>query len=124
MRRDRVAVKSAGIKGLGVFATCHIDDGDVIEVCPVVVEAEDKIAEGANLDRYVYAWGEGTCAVALGYGSIFNHSYDANTVFAIDTAKSTITFTARRGIREGEEITINYNGDPVSKDPVDFPCAE
>jgi SET domain-containing protein len=124
MRKERVAVGSAGDKGLGVFATSRIETGEVIEVCHVVVEAEKNIADGANLDRYVYEWTPGNCAVALGYGSIFNHSYDPNAVFVTDKAKGTITFTARRPIDEGQEITINYNGDPASKEPVDFACAE
>ena len=124
MRKERVAVRDAGEKGLGVFATSRIEAGEVIEICHVIVEEERNIADGATLDRYVYEWTPGTCAVALGYGSIFNHSYDPNSVFTVDTAKRTVTFVARRTIEEGQEITINYNGDPTSRDPVDFPCAE
>jgi SET domain-containing protein len=120
MRKERVAVASAGDKGLGVFATSRIEAGEIIEVCHVVVESERHIADGANLDRYVYQWGDGTCAIALGYGSLFNHSYEPNATFTTDVAKGTITFTARRAITEGEEITINYNGDPASVEPVDF----
>jgi hypothetical protein len=122
-----VAVASAGRKGLGVFATSAIEAGEIVEVCQVIVEAERNIADGANLDRYVYAWGEpdeGVCAVALGYGSIFNHSFDPNAVFATDVLRGTITFRARRRIGDGEEITINYNGDPACTDPVDFGVAE
>ena len=124
MRKERVAVRSAGTKGLGVFATSPFDAGEVIEIAPVIVEAEEKIDDGAMLDAYVYVWTEGTCAVALGYGSIFNHSYDPNALFTTDIAQRTITFTARRPIAEGEEITINYNGDPTCRDPMDFDDAD
>ena len=33
-------------------------------------------------------------------------------------------FVAISYIKEGEEITINYNGDPTDKTPVRFPLAE
>ncbi|HJN65554.1 MAG TPA: SET domain-containing protein-lysine N-methyltransferase, partial [Pirellulales bacterium] len=61
-------------------------------------------------------WGKRTVALALGYGSLYNHSYNPNARY--DDARGQIkVFTAICDITEGTEITINYNGDP--DDPTD-----
>jgi SET domain-containing protein len=66
------------------------------------------------LRNYFYQWGEDrrVSALALGFGSLYNHSFDPNAVYEEDIEQRIITFTAREDIAEGEEITINYNGHP------------
>jgi SET domain-containing protein len=121
---QRLTIGAAGEKGLGVFARELITPGEIIETCPVLAVENDDIVDGALLDQYVYEWGPSRCAVALGYGSLYNHSFDPNAVFQTDLPHGTITITARRRIQPGEEVTINYNGDPACADPVDFECIE
>ncbi|KQC05567.1 MAG: lysine methyltransferase [Methanoculleus sp. SDB] len=120
-----VFIGATGHRGRGVFAGKDFDPGDEIEICPVIVL--DTPAERSHIDRtrlydYYFAWGEGEerTAIALGYGSLYNHSYLPNADHAPDCAAGLIRIFACRPIRKGEEITINYTGSPDSRDPVWF----
>jgi SET domain-containing protein len=57
--------------------------------------------------------------LALGYGSLYNHSYHPNARYD-DAAGPTKVFTALRDIAAGEEITVNYNGEPDDGSSVGF----
>jgi len=52
------------------------------------------------------------CALALGFGSLYNHRVHPNADFVLDLEALTIDIIAISDIPEGEEITINYNGTP------------
>jgi len=67
------------------------------------------------LYEYYYLWGEGhdTCAIALGFGSLYNHSTHPNAEFIPDYSDDTIIFTALRDIAAGEEITVDYQAGAV-----------
>jgi SET domain-containing protein len=60
------------------------------------------------------------CAIALGYGSLYNHAYGANANFVLDIEHKTIDIIAVNAIEPSEEITINYHGDPWDKSPLWF----
>ena len=68
--QSRSSVKG---KGRGVFARRLIRQGEVIEQVPMLVltaeEFEDRLA-GTSLANYCFAWGRGTMALTLGYGSL------------------------------------------------------
>jgi SET domain-containing protein len=53
-------------------------------------------------------------------GSLYNHSYTPNAVYAKQYDQLIITYTALRDIAAGEEILINYNGRPDDLDPLWF----
>jgi SET domain-containing protein len=72
---------------------------------------------------YVFIWGKKTVAIALGYGSLYNHSYSPNARY-YDGPGRTKVFMALRTIRAGEEILVNYNGDPKSREKVEFDVIE
>ena len=72
--------------GRGVFATCDIPAGEVIEISPVLVLGEEEYTgrrkgernsdgelrgvEASQLRGYVFTWGrDGSMAVALGIGA-------------------------------------------------------
>ena len=123
---DSIEVKRAPGKGRGVFARRAIREGEVIERVPVLVlsvaEVEDASAwEG--LASYCFLWGERSLALALGYGSLYNHSFQPNARYD-DLGRQTKVFTALRDIEPGEEITVNYNGDPEDGAPVGFTVLE
>ena len=61
--------------------------------------------------------------MALGYGSLYNHSDRPNARYH-DEGGRTKVFTAIRDIGPGEEITVNYNGDPCDETPVGFEVVE
>lgn len=70
------------------------------------VDRGDDLEKGA--EGYVFTWGDGSTALALGYGSLYNHSYDPNATTLEDGDELVITATRR--IAVGDEIFINYMG--------------
>jgi len=113
-----IEVKRIKGKGRGVFAKQFIPAGTVIERVPVLVFPMDNpLAD--RLSDYVFMWGRGTVALALGYGSLYNHSYTPNARYD-DIRQQSKEFTAIRDIEAGEEITVNYNGEPGDNSEVWF----
>jgi len=103
-------------KGRGVFTSIDISEGDIIEVCPVIImpKAELPIIHKTILHDYYFLWGENMedCAIALGFGSLYNHEIHPNANFILDLENETIDIVAIKNIMAGEEITLNYNGEP------------
>src|SRR4051812_47277293 len=123
---DAVEVKPAGGRGLGVFARRPIPKGEVIERVPLLIMDAEEYAKGVDqslLARYVFHWGEGRIALALGYGSLYNHSYRPNAKYE-DEEPQAKRFVALKDIGAGEEITVNYNGSPKSRKKLWFDVAE
>jgi hypothetical protein len=119
-----VEVSAAGPKGRGVFAARGFAAGELVERAPVIVvpPAEKDAVERGPLGDYVYAWGrrKELDAVVLGYGSLYNHSFRPSAVYLRRPAEPALDFVALRAIAAGEEITVNYNGDPADATPVWF----
>lgn len=123
---DLIEVKRTPGKGRGVFARQFIPKGSVVERAPVLVIPEAEVLEAPGdplLLNYVFEWGKGTVALALGFGSLYNHSYSPNARYD-DEGQQTKVYTALRDIRAGEEITINYNGHEDDTTPVGFDVCE
>jgi len=117
-----IHIKKIPKKGYGVFASCLIPERTVIERVPVLVVPTSSmwLPDGVSpFAKYTFAWGKQTVGLALGYGSLYNHSYNPNARY--DDARGQIkVFTAICEITEGTEITINYNGDPDDPKDVGF----
>jgi SET domain-containing protein len=95
--------------GRGVFARRLIAAGEEIERCPMlIVDGDQAEALSLGADGYVFGWGNDSTALALGYGSLYNHSYAPNAE-TLETPNE-LVITALRSISEGEEIFINYMG--------------
>jgi len=121
-----IEVKQVPGKGRGVFATVPIPEGSEVERVPVLVmPAEDVLngTTGALIQQYVFEWGRDTVALALGFGSMYNHSFTPNARYD-DVGRQTKVYTAVRDIQAGEEITINYNGHEDDLTPVGFEVNE
>jgi SET domain-containing protein len=119
---DAIEVREVRGKGRGVFARRGIREGEVIERTPVLVLDVGELDEAtaiAGLWTHCFLWGRGKVALALGYGSLYNHSYQPNARYD-DVGRRTKVFTALRDIDQGEEITVNYNGSPHDLSPVGF----
>ena len=118
-RASPIAVKRSRRHGRGVFATRPIRAGQLIEEAPVVVVPPRELAslKRTVLKEYGFLWGEDERAAAmmLSVCSLCNHSYRPNATFDRRFASGTIAFVALRDIAAGQEITINYNGDPASR---------
>lgn len=119
---EYLEVRRIAGKGRGVFAKSLIPKGTVFETVPMLVCKQQDILE-STLMNYVYAWGKDTVGVALGYGSMYNHSYKPNARY-FDLPLQRKEFVALRDIQPGEEVTINYNGEPKDKKPVWFEVKE
>lgn len=120
-----IEFKNSKTHNLGVFATKTLKVGEIIETCPVVVLSRDttKIIDGRDIDNYTFFWEEDKSAIALGCGSLYNHHYEPNARYCKELEKNILTFKAIKPIKKGEEITINYNGNPADKTPVWFHCS-
>lgn len=122
---ELVYVKKAPGKGRGVFARKKIKKGDVIEHIPLLIIPAEALVDGLDnlhICRFYYYWTKNRIAIALGYGSLYNHSYSPNAIY--EHGSATIKYVALRNIKVGEEITINYNWDPKDKTPVGFKTVE
>lgn len=114
-------------KGRGVFAAQKIGKEEIIEECPCLTFREGEEAEHIDrtpLECYYFRWKEGINAILFGYGSLYNHSYAPNALYRRNYDTSSMEFVALRDIEAGEEITINYNGRPDSKEPLWFCCSD
>ncbi|MCM3766301.1 SET domain-containing protein [Neobacillus niacini] len=110
--------------GRGIFATRDIHNGELIHEAPVIVSPSKdyKYLKKTIMMEYVFWWDpdHDECALALGYGSLFNHSYTPNAIFELNFENRTIDFYALIDIKAGEEIFINYNGEPDDDEPLWF----
>lgn len=118
----KVQVKKSEIHGKGIFATKDIKKDEVIEVCPIIIlnQEDTKIIDNTSLYNYYFGWRNNGSAIVLGYGSIYNHSYQPNARYNRDFINNNVIFIAIKPIRKGEEITVNYNGNPNSQEKVWF----
>jgi tRNA-specific adenosine deaminase 3 len=60
------------------------------------------------LDHYTFKWRDGRMALALGLGSLFNHSETPNISYTFDTSTESIRYTAAKIIQQNEEMCIFY----------------
>ncbi len=118
-----VHVRDTGTaKGRGVFAARAFGAGEVVEECPVLLFRKPYETLHKELKNYVFHWpvpkgARSTQALALGYGSLYNHANPASMRYETDGEALVMRFIAVRDIAAGEELTINYNADggaPVS----------
>jgi uncharacterized protein len=100
-------------KGRGVLATSLFVAGQTIERCPVIVipASETPLIRDTRLAHYYFEWGDDCkqAAIALGFGSLYNHSYSPNARYEFREAEEILEFIALRDIQAGDEIKINYN---------------
>ncbi len=109
---------SEGEFNRGVFATCDIKKGQLLHEAPVIAYPNEEHVhiEKTILDDYAFEYGINHSAILLGYGMLFNHSYEPNAIYEINFDNHTFDFYAYTDIKAGEEIFINYNGDVDDKE--------
>jgi uncharacterized protein len=117
-------VAPAGNKGRGVYTSKNIPAGTIIEISPVLVLSpkERKTIEETKLFDYIFEWGNNhkSGAIALGYVSLYNHSYDANCDYDMDYDNLLMTVRTVKTVKKGGELCVNYNAAPDNKTPVWF----
>ena len=103
-----------GTYGRGVFNIEGIKAGTLVECCPVLpiplgnitkvkgayTIAQDEGAPGdvaKQLSRYVFGWLNNLNVLALGYGSIYNHSFAQSLTTRMETLIFTLYLTLKPG---------------------------
>lgn len=116
-----IRVDSSQIHNVGVFACVDFQIGEKIEICPVILapKKDRHLIDQTILYNYYFDW-RGKEAIALGYGSLYNHSYSPNAKYIKDFCNNCIEFVAIKPIKKDQEILVNYNGLPYSKKKVWF----
>lgn len=124
-------LQNRGRGGRGVFALRDIPAGMVIERAPVILIPYEQVfgdspgvrEASARISWYVFGWDGVTkrryVALALGYGSIYNHAHAPNARYEPEPP-DVLRFVATRDIAAGEEITINYHGERTEPGELGF----
>jgi uncharacterized protein len=119
-----IYVAETADKGRGVFTSENIRKGTIVEVSPVIVmkQKEKKLLNETLMHDYIFEWGDTNrqCCVALGYVSLYNHSFDSNCEYEMEYDDELIRITTVKNIRKGEELFVNYNGTFNNKKPLWF----
>jgi len=117
-------IKNTEHKGSGVFTTRDFREGDLIETCHVIEcpEQDTALIDRTFLYNYYFNWGpkHNKVAIALGYGSLYNHSYEPNAVYIKDFKKNLLIFKCLKSIQKGEEITVHYRDNPNDETSIWF----
>jgi SET domain-containing protein len=108
----KIYVDKSPIHGWGVFAKEDIMEGEVFEECPVLTLPIEKGEITSLLVDYRFNWPQGNDfeeqVVTLGYGSLYNHSNNANAYWVSDLENKTFKFISNREIKKDEEIFVWY----------------
>lgn len=119
---NKIYISQSKIKNAdrGVFATEEIKKGDLIESCPIIKtpEKDYPFLKKTRLRNYYFMWDKNNkkVAICLGFGSIYNHSYEPNATYKKQFKENLIDFIAIKDIKKDEEIRVNYNfGNPNNK---------
>jgi SET domain-containing protein len=103
-----------GSKGRGLFASHDIAPGSLIHEAPclrVVKEEYDKFMRFTILEHYLFNTDKGDKLLALGCGSLFNHSRHPNVDYRLDSTNLCIRYICgHKIIRKDEELCISYGG--------------
>lgn len=118
---QKITVQQSKIaKGLGVFAKKDIKKGELIEKAPLLLMPmkEFEHIKKTKLYYYFFEYSNSNFAIALGYASLYNHSYTPNSRYYYNYSKQ-LEIYAITDIKKGEEILFNYNYYPDDKTPLE-----
>ncbi|KAI1307679.1 hypothetical protein EDD11_004460 [Mortierella claussenii] len=104
-------IQDCGAKGRGVVTRSMIPGRTLIDISPVLVFPSEEYSlhgQYTQLGHYTYRWSKGSMALALGLGSMFNHSNNPNVGFQRDFDHNLIRYTTLREIPPNEELCISY----------------
>lgn len=115
MLKPYLFVAMTAEKGRAVFTRERIPANTLIEIAQVIVmpKTDRDYLDKTLLHDYIFEWGKqkDQCCMALGLVPIYNHSYKSNCEYFMDFEDNLILVKTVRAVENGEELTINYNGD-------------
>lgn len=116
-------IKKIAGRGRCVIATKDFKVGEIIESCPVITftPKERGHLEKTLMAYYIYPWKSTRGAsLVFGYGSLINHSFDPNSDWKQNFKTWSMVYRAIKPIKKGDEITVNYNGEPEDTTEIDW----
>jgi len=94
-----------------VVAVVTIKAGTLIEACPVIRIPYDEVYgddhPNPTISWYCFGWSAGFTSLALGFGSLYNHSKTPNADYKPQNGDC-LVIKAIKDIPIGEEVTIDY----------------
>lgn len=105
-----IEVKNTKTMGRGMFATESIKKGTIVNVSEVLIMSHKEVDKSETLSRYVFHINKKHCALALGHGSLFNHSTKPNVEAWImkRDGRTVLEYKATKAIKKNEQLFINY----------------
>ncbi len=109
--------------GRGVYARRDIQKGEIIETSPIIEVPQHDLSnlKESILVTYFFYFGKNKerLAIALGFGSLYNHSHKPNITYKMSPKESLIDFIALKDIKKEDELTFNYHNssNPKRKKP-------
>jgi SET domain-containing protein len=100
--------------GLGVFTRKNIVKDETVEIAPLLLIKDDclfQVKKNNILDDYVFTSPETNAkyyGLALGYGSMYNHSDEPNIDYIFDHENKKMIYKAIKDIEKGSELYISY----------------
>lgn len=105
-----ITIKKTKKYGRGIFANKNIKKGTIVEISELITidsTKEDKMVSSTKLKHYLYLYKD-TSALALGLGSLFNHSNHPNVSWKMNEKNKTIVFKVNQDIEKGQQLFIDY----------------
>lgn len=96
-------VKKSPVHGYGVFAAQDLAANELIEECHTLFYREE---DNAFFDYSFES--NGTSALPLGFGCIYNHSSTPNITYSHDPDRRLIIFKTLTPVRQDEELFSSY----------------
>lgn len=93
--------------GYGVFTYSFIPANTLIEIAHCIPISQDEREGLKTMLRYDYTHDDDISYVALGFGSIYNHSDDYNVDW-VTQDDNKIVYTTNRDVHQNEELLISY----------------
>jgi len=115
---SKLHVKKSEIHGIGVFAAEDIPKGELLEISRLL-KLEWRMKYQYDKVLRDYSW-VSNCQckecqthgqnmfLALGFGSLYNHSDSPNTNMEINYANQTLIVVAKEDIKQGDEVFVSY----------------
>ena len=93
------------IEGRGAFATKNYAKGEVLEVCPGILQKTEDVK--GRVRDYLFSYDNDNSMIGFGYCSMYNHSDTPNATWKVLDAEK-IKITATEEINAGDEIFVSY----------------
>lgn len=113
--QKKLYIKQVKGKGRAVFCSEFIAEGDIVEVCPVIIvpAANVNSLRQTKLTDYCFYFNEeaNSLSLVMGFGSMYNYSQYPNALYVMNVAQQKMIYTAYCDIPAHTEICINYSGE-------------